>query len=299
MHSIIGFSSLLASLTAVCLALSIRAHLYPWTVRAAWSWMIAALLALTMNAVVSLPLVEAGGALVSWTAWFAATMLLTPLVTIPGARRPGIFAWHWFVVLPLVGVLQLPAISQLYGNQGRSAIEVSAPAVMGIVVVLLMSAGALLGTRSSLFAIVYATGIGLLLIPRTTHTSFSALVSQSAPLFILFAIRSYRRNVLQQTTRLQMASTKSQRLRIVIELFSGLYGISWAHRVCVRINQFGQREKWTVQLTATGFKRPDGTEPSDEELQQPHGTFVWVLSRFVDEDWLRRNTEDMPGQESV
>lgn len=295
MHSIIGFSSLAATLTAVCLALSIRADLYPWTVRAAWSWMIAALLALTMNTVVSLPMLEAGDALVSWTAWFAATMLLTPLVTIPGARRPGISAWHWFVVLPLVLVLQLPAISQLYGSQGRSGIEVSAPAAMGIVVVLLMSAGALLGTCSSLFAIVYAAGIGLLLIPRTTNTSLLVPVSQSAPILILFAIRSYRRNVRQQTTRLRMASTKSQRLRIVIELFSGLYGISWAHRVCVRINQFGQREKWTVQLTATGFKRPDGTEPSDEELQKPLNSFVWVLSRFVDEDWLRQITEEPPG----
>jgi hypothetical protein len=295
MHSIIGFSSLLASLTALCLASSIRSHLHAWTVREAWSWMIAALVALTMNAIVSLPLLGSGGALVSSTAWFAATMLLTPLVTVPGARRPGISAWHCFVVLPLVVVLQLPALSQLHGSHWRSAIEVSAPAALGIVVVLLMSAGALLGTRSSLFAIVYAAGIGLLLIPRATNSSILAAVSQSASILILAAILIFRRNLLRQTARLRVASTTSQRSRIVLELFNSLYGISWSHRICDRINQFGRREKWTVQLTATGFERPNGSEPTEEELHKPLASFIWVLSRFIDEGWLRRSLEDVPG----
>ena len=299
MHTVLGFGSLLASLAALCLAWGVRSNLNAWTVRAAWSWMIAALVALSVNAVVSLPMLEAAGALVSFTAWFAATMLLAPLVTIPGARRPGIAAWHWFVVVPMVFVLQLPAVSQLHGNHWRSSIEISPPAAMGIVVVLLMSAGALVGTGSTLFVVVYASGIGLLMIPREMNSSILAAISQSAPLLILLAVRIFRRNFLQQTCRLSGASTASQRSRIVLELFNSLYGISWSHRVRDRINQFGRREKWTVQLTATGFERPNGSEPTEEELQLPLESFVWVLSRFADEGWLRRSLEAVPESSSV
>ncbi|MBC7967985.1 MAG: hypothetical protein H7Z17_18915, partial [Fuerstia sp.] len=53
------------------------------------------------------------------------------------------------------------------------------------------------------------------------------------------------------------------------------------------INQFAPREKWTVQLTATGFGRLDGDTPTDDELRRPLEAFIWVLTRFADEGWLR------------
>jgi hypothetical protein len=215
-------------------------------------------------------------------------MLLTPLVTLLGARRPGIAAWHWFVVLPMVVVLQWPAMSQLFGSQGRATIELNAPALMGVVVVLVMSAGTLLGKSSTGVALAYSSAILLLLASTTGNESAQFPVTSLAPILMLTAMWITRRNLDGHLTRLSTATTASQRTQAVNEIFSSLYGFAWTRRVQDRINQFAPRERWTVRLTATGFNRLDGDIPTDEELQQPLEAFIWVLTRFADEGWLRQ-----------
>jgi hypothetical protein len=284
---LVGLTSIAAAGGAIWLAVVIRSMVSAWTASQAWNWMIVALLAVLLHAVLSFPLLHASVAVTSATAYFATTMLLTPLVTLLGARRPGIAAWHWFVVLPMVIVLQWPAISQLFGSHGRAAIELSAPATMGVVVVLVMSAGTLLGTSSAGVAMVYSSAILLLLAAATGNKSAQFPVTAFAPILIMAAMWIARRNLDGHFTRLRSAVTTSQRTQAVSALFSSLYGLAWTRRVQDRINQFAPREKWMVHLTPQGFKRLDGDTPTHEELQQPLEAFVWVLTRFADEGWLR------------
>ncbi|MEJ7591400.1 MAG: hypothetical protein WKF77_07615 [Planctomycetaceae bacterium] len=287
MLTVIGLTSIAAALGAIWLALSIRSAVSVWTVCQAWNWMVVALLAVLLQGILSLPLLHVGGAVASAAAYFATTMLLTPLVTILGARRPGIAAWHWFVVLPMVVVLQWPAISQMFGSHGRAPIELNAPATMGVVVVLVMSAGTLLGTASAGVALVYSSAILLLLASATGNKSAQFPVTAFVPILMLTAMWIARRNIDGHLTRLRSATTASQRSQAIGEMFSSLYGFAWTRRVQDRINQFAPREQWTVQLTSMGFRRSDGDTPTDDELRQPLEAFVWVLTRFADEGWLR------------
>jgi len=287
MLTIIGLISIVAALGSVFLAFRIRSMVSVWTACQAWNWMIVALLSVLLHAILSLPPLHLSDAVTSSAAYFATTMLLTPLVTILGARRPGIAAWHWFIVLPMVVVLQWPAISQMFGSQGRAPIELSAPATMGVIVVLVMSAGTLLGTSSTGVALVYSSAILLLLASTTGNKSAQFPVTAFAPILMVTAMWIAGRNLDGHLTRLRTATTASLRIQAVGEMFSSLYGFAWTRRVQDRINQFAPRERWSVRLTATGFNRLDGNTPTDDELQQPLEAFVWVLSRFADEGWLR------------
>ena len=287
MLTIIGLTSIFAALGSVLLAFRIRSMVRVWTACQAWNWMIVALLSVLLYAILSLPPLHVSDAVTSSVAYFATTMLLTPLVTILGARRPGIAAWHWFIVLPMVVVLQWPAISQLIGSFGRAPIELNAPATMGVIVVLVMSAGTFLGTSSTGVALVYSSAILLLLTSTTGNKSAQFPLTAFAPVLMVTAMWIARRNLNGHLARLRTATTASLRIQAVGEIFSSLYGFAWTRRVQDRINQFAPRERWSVRLTATGFNRPDGNTPTDDELQQPLEAFVWVLSRFADEGWLR------------
>ncbi len=288
MLTVIGLTAIVAALCAVWLAVRIRSMVGVWTACQAWNWMTVALLVVLLHAILSLPLLKVSSVVTSAIAYFSTTMLLTPLVTLPGARRPGIAAWHWFVVLPMVVVLQSPAIGQLFGSQGRAPIELTAPATMGVVVVLILSAGTLLGTRSAGVVLVHSSAILLLLASAAGNASAQFPATAFAPILMLAALWIARRNLDGHLTRLRTATTASQRTKAVVEMFSSLYGFAWTRRVQDRINQFAPGEQWTVRLTAAGFQRPDGDLPSDKELQRPLGAFIWVLTRFADEGWLRK-----------
>lgn len=287
MLTFIGLTSIVAALAAIWLALRIRSTVSVWTACQAWNWTIGALLAVLLHATLLLPRLQMSAAVTSAAAYFATTMLLTPLVTILGARRPGIAAWHWFVVLPMVIVLQWPALSQLFGSHGRAPIELNAPATVGVVVVLVMSATTLLGTSSTCVALVYSSAILLLLASTTGNKSAQFPVTAFAPILMLTAMWIALRNLDCHLTRLRTATTTAQRTQAIGEMFSSLYGFTWTRRVQDRINQFAPRERWSVRLTATGFKRLDGDTPTDDELQQPLEAFIWVLTRFADDGWLR------------
>ncbi len=298
--------SVTASLAAIYVAAQVRSLLAAWNVQQAWNWMLAALLSLLFHSIVTIPQLRCSDAVISAAAYFSATMLLTPLVTILGARRPGISAWHWFVVLPMVVVLQWPAISQLTGNHWRAAIELSVPSMMGIVVVLIMSAGTLLGTRSTIFAILYSSGIVVLLMSVTTFQWGRIGIAPLSAVLVLMALWIARRNLIENMERIQTSKNASQRTQAVWSLFSSLHGFAWMRRVQDRINQFAPRENWTVKLNAVGFQRSGGSghqerqasesqttdcqtdELQDEELRQPLTSFTWVLARFADETWLRQ-----------
>ena len=288
MTTIIGLTSFTAAMVAIGLAVCIRSLVSAWSVGQAWNWMIAALLAVLSHAVLAMPALQMSDAVTSAAAYFATTMLLTPLVTTLGARRPGIAPWHWFVVLPMVVVLQWPAASQLFGSHWRVPVELNAPATMGVLVVLVMSAGTLLGTNATSFTLVYSFGIVVLLTSVTRFQSAQSPVAACGYILILTAIWLALRNVRLCQNQLRNAVTTSERVHAVWRMFSGLYGFAWTRRVQDRINQFAPREQWTVRLTSAGFERLDGSSPTHDELQKPLESFIWVLTRFADEGWLQQ-----------
>jgi len=288
MITIFGLVSITAALAAIWLAVCIRFMVSAWTVGQAWNWMIAALLAVLSHGVLTMPALQMSDAVTSAAAYFATTMLLTPLVTTLGARRPGIAPWHWFVVLPMVVVLQWPAASQLFGSHWRVPVELNAPATMGVLLVLVMSAGTLLGTNATGFTLVYSFGIVVLLTSVTGFKSAQSPVAACGYILILTAIWLALRNVRLRQDQLRTAVTTSERAHAVWKMFSSLYGFAWTRRVQDRINQFAPREQWTVRLTSTGFERLDGSTPTYDELQKPLESLIWVLTRFADEGWLRQ-----------
>lgn len=300
MAAIFGLITIIIVLAAILLAVRVWLMLEMWTARQAWTWMVVALLAVLLHAILSLPELRTHEAMVSGMSYFAAIMLLTPLITIPGARRPGIFAWHWFVVLPMIVVLQLPAVSQLYGNQFRAPVELSPPLLMGVVVVLVMSVGTFLWTSSAGFVLVYAAGIAMLLASASKSADVQSPVTRLSPILLFAAIWIFHRNLQLQTARLQAASKASLQTKAILDLFSSLYGFAWSRRVQDRISQFAARERWTVRLTSAGFQRLDGSEPADDELKKPLEALIWVYARFGDESWLRSVLESSksPGPEN-
>ena len=172
--------------------------------------------------------------------------------------------------------------------------------MMGIVVVLIMSAGTLLGTSSTFFALLYSSGIATLL-TSVTSVNWSKPAALLSPVLVLMALWIARQNLIDNLHRIRISENTSQRTRAVWRLFSSLHGFAWMRRVQDRINQFAPRERWTVQLKAVGFQStadisnrelPDAEaqdeEPTDDELMQPLDAFIWVLARFADESWLRQ-----------
>ena len=286
MLTFLWLTALTASIVSILVAVRIRAKLAAWTVFQSWNWMIAALFTLACHALVSLPAANAPIAVRSAATYLAATMLLTPLVTTLGARRPGIAPWHWFVVLPMVAVLQWPALIQFTAGNLQAPVELSGPASMGVIVVLVMSAGTMLGTHATGFALLYSMGILLLLAPVTMENISNSSMDAGGAILVCAALLLAKRNLVDASKRLESAMTTAERVASLWDLFGSLYGIAWVRRVQDRINQFAPAEKWTVRLTAKGFERPDGISPGDEELQQPVNAFIWVLARFADNSWL-------------
>ena len=67
----------------------------------AWYWSLTAALGLLTALILAQPAVALTPATISGMQYLAAILMLTPAVCMLGARRPGVSAWQWFVVLPI------------------------------------------------------------------------------------------------------------------------------------------------------------------------------------------------------
>lgn len=255
-------------------------------------WAIAALMAFIFSILGRWSVVEADLRTSSALSYFAAVMLLTPLIAILGARRPGVRAWPWFVVLPLVLVLQWPSVSQLMSGRSDLAVEVPTPTAIGFLLVLVMGAGNYFGTLNTLAAVLGGTGI-VVMLARSANWFDPAThwpEPLAATLFLLAAVRVRRRFRPSAKAALQPEVHDANRLWID---FRDLFGIVWARRVVDRVNQFAQRESWDNQLTLDGFvaksASPNVTAPLAVEVpDRAVEVLCWVLRRFVDPPFVHR-----------
>ena len=279
-------------LSIVCCLLLVAAT---WRARAlvrgltlvySWRWALASTLVVVVSCVTTAGCVSVSVAWKGAGQLFAAVTLLTPAVSTLGARKPGVSAWQCFVVSPLILVLVWPAVSQLVNNRGEGALELGVPAIAGIVVVLLMSAGTCLGTSLSLPFIFYASSIVVTLLPCTGWAAADSRWPLVAPLLLLIAVVCATRSIQAREHAVTEAATVGDLVDQTWLLFQNLYGLAWARRVQDRVNQFAVREQWTASLAPEGFRDAEGKRVSDEELQKPRDALRWVLGRFASEQWI-------------
>ncbi|MDG1898113.1 MAG: hypothetical protein P8J37_24690 [Fuerstiella sp.] len=275
------------------------------TAAGAWLWAVAATLTCLAAAVCQLDALSFTDRVVSVVQYLSAVLLLTPLIHILGARRPGITAWPWFVVLPLIIVLQWPAASELLGDNSDTAIRIPSPTVIGYLLMLLMGSGNYFGTACTSSMLFGASGATLILLPVTEWATFSDgrfFLLGTTMLAISAALlpRHFFRQDAANMTPDQLWSD-----------FRDLYGIVWAKRVMDRVNQFAVREHWDVRMTLDGFQavpaepeRHAGpvcesqAEDRSAEFSEAAPTarswqvLCWVLHRFVEPEFLRRYLTD-------
>ena len=259
---------------------SLRTYVTGLTAQTAWKWAIAAIAAtLTAIGLRLIPVVPAG--ITSAVHSIAATLLLAPLVDILGARNPGHRAWPWFVVTPMIVVLQWSTISHLFSERLETALVTPLPATIGLLLVLVMGTGNYFGTANTSACLVGATGIGLLILPVTEWCAWpgdAVCLASSVCLAI---------TALLVEGRLKANNTETGHEQLWID-FRDIYGTVWSRRVMDRINQFAEREKWNVSMTLDGLRPRNDSQQPIESTERPEEILRWVLRRFADDEFLNR-----------
>ena len=270
------------------------------TMEYARRWAFAAVCCCLLGSAVAIPFLSlsVSDQLQSAIRYFAAVMLLTPLLAVLGARQPGVNAWPWFVLVPLIAVLQWPSVSQFAAGRSTEAVEVPSPTALGFLLVLLMGAGNYLETRHTLATLAGSSALLLMVLPMTewlpdsewTYSFGCLLISATCGI----VCREYKRSAAQP---IQLAAGGTQELW---QHFRDLYGIVWAKRVMDRVNQFSARETWNVHLSLEGFVRNSNDDGHAENARLPNRdiperailVLCWLLTRFVDREYLQQFLPD-------
>lgn len=218
--------------------------------------------------------------------WYlTAVSALCPLVAVLGARRGRLLEWSAFIVLPVIVVLEWPALAQLTRCWHGQRLDLELPTQLGYAVVLVMGAGNFVGTRYTLSAFAFA--VCWMTVVILDHRSIQKLWMLREPAFFVsvaqFCFWRWAFHFANQQKLLTNGWTR------VSLNFRDHFGVVWSTRVTARINEVAQRERWPWVLTA------DGLEPVSNE-NQPIGdpevdprvdhTFRWLLKPFVDPEWI-------------
>lgn len=250
------------------------------TAHSAWSWAtaacVAAMISVGLRFFSDLP-----AGITTSIHYVAATLLLTPLMDILGARNPGHKAWPWFVIVPMLLVLQWPTISHLFSERLEIPLTVPLPATIGFLLVLIMGTGNYFGTANTAACLFSAAAILFFTLPVTEWSTWPG------DLWCLIFSICLAVAALLIEGRLKTASSSAGHERLWTD-FRDIYGMVWARRVMDRINQFSDREKWPVAMTLEGFRRRDSSQSAHEDLRRPEEILRWVLRRFADQDFLNQ-----------
>lgn len=265
---------------------AVRRHIVITTLRAAWIWMLCASLLWSITWIIAIvfPMISNG---LAEQMWYASTVLmLCPFIAVLGARRPVSRVWAVFVILPLLIVLEWPALVAQGNISDLNPIVFEAPAIVAFVVVAVMGLGNYIATRYAISAVLMATALLLVvaplspsvpsLFPDRFHSRMWATIALSAAAVAAHGLS--RRKV----------PTDSSIDRVWID-FRNWYGIVWAKRIQDRINQTAEKENWPCRLQTYGFVPIANSELPQHESQsqvQIEHTIRWLLRRFVDSDWI-------------
>ncbi|MCH2211184.1 MAG: hypothetical protein MK110_07765 [Fuerstiella sp.] len=279
-----SFTSLFILSCVLRVIIRIRSSLTGLTARSAAGWAAVACGLVMVSTVMKL-LPAVPPAVTSAIHSLASAFLLAPLIDILGARNPGHRAWPWFVVIPMILVLQWPAASQLFSQSPRTPIAVPLPTAGCFILLLTMGAGNHFGTANTTACFTGVIGILLFGVPVTEWSPWPGngycLASS-----ICLAVTA-----LLVEGRLSTVGRNTSHEQLWID-FRDIYGLVWAHRVMDRINQFSGREQWNVVMTLEGFQLRNGNTKDGDGLDRPNEVLRWVLRRFADTEFLDRYLPD-------
>jgi hypothetical protein len=293
--------SILKLLSLVALAAPIAALGSGWvavrqtSLRTAWGWAAGAVAGWSVAWLLTL-LGEPAGSRATLIWYGVALAMLCPPMTVLGARRPGAQAWTWFVVLPLLAVLSLPAVTALLlggmAPDPENAFQLEAPWAIGWGLVVLMGLGNYIGTRLTLPALGYAAAVALLVGPQIEGAADWFPSPGVAPLWATLVLGAAGGlALLAGQTR---PAAPAQPVDRLWQDFRDLYGVVWARRVMDRTNEALAARRLPARLEWNGVVwTGDASQPVDQQALADAGQHVaqtlrWLLKRFVDTDWIEQ-----------
>lgn len=255
----------------------------------AWWWTIPAMLVWSASTIIG----ENAGGTLDYLAYASVVLMLAPFVAVLGARRPGVGAWNWFVVLPMIVVLQWPAVSAVAMGSIRESFVLPQPMSFGVGLVMVMGLGNYFGTRFTAPVLLFGVGPAIILrslvlpgmkrSPEIADCVIYANIAIAAAA-VVFLVRS--RPAVHAAER---ALERRQQLDSIWHDFQQLFGVVWSKRLMDRLNQFAQRENWSGTFGLDGFQLRDGETSIDDAAVS---RIRWVLRRFVDPEWLDKRLHD-------
>ena len=226
--------------------------------------------------------------------YFAFTVLLTPFVSVLGAKRPGSRAWDWFVVLPMLLVLNWPALASSWNFLAKSALDLEGPAVMGVIVVLVMILGNYFGTIFTPLVLLLGSALFLGLtehsksLPQFAFTGNGRFVISAALLSSLLMVPLISR---------KHQSDRAGYQRVWLD-FRDWFGILWTRRLMDRLNHTARQKKWPVQFGLDGIDWKEATEQGSPYLEEIDHAIRWLFRRFTDDRWIEYRLQDHPPNDS-
>ncbi len=270
------------------------------TAAAAWAIWFQVTLTVTTIATVAKSRVPLGVLDQLW--YLTAVSALCPFVAVLGARRGRLLEWSLFIVLPLIVVLEWPALAQLTRCWHGQRLELETPALIAFGVVMLMSMSnyAFDPQGTSATAIFWIGTWLLFVLGIAPMIDWKQFTGEHFPQ--LLAVVIFQTSV---WLHVQEASKRNRRSldwdRVWIE-FQKFFGSVWTLRLMARVNEVATRDQWPWRLT------PNGMQPATRDAPHPGSptadprvdqTFRWLLKPFVDPEWiderLRASTDRASG----
>jgi hypothetical protein len=275
----LNLASFLCLLSTLWPVVRLRRYRRASALRSACNWLLLA--AISWIAVHGLTLVQLEGGQPMWLGQlrlFSTALLLTPIVSVLGARWPGATAWNLMVVVSLVLVFAILMIEQGLLDRRRSddLIGLDGPRLAFFGIIALMGVANYLPTRFGLAALLFCIGVGLQL---AALGPWSETHRHSTVLFGLAGI------VMGCSTWLAwFLRRKSQGEDFDARWldFRDSWGLIWAMRVRERWNAAAKYHCWDFQLEWNGLKRRAGGEATDPETAaQAIAQLDLLLRRFI------------------
>ncbi len=269
----------------VCLTRSVR-HT-SLTAAAAWAIWFQAILTVTTIATLTKSRVPLGILDQLW--YLTAVSALCPFVAVLGARRGRLLEWNLFIVLPLIVVLEWPALAQLNHCWHGQRLELETPALIAFGIVMVMSMGNFVvdPRGNSISALVWAGSWVLLVFGLAPGVNWRQFTGEHFPqLLAVLVLQGSIWLYAQEAVKRNRQYLDWDRVWFDFQKF---FGSAWTMRLMARVNEVAERDQWPWRLT------PIGMQPASRDAPHPglptadprvDHTFRWLLKPFVDSAWI-------------
>ncbi len=248
---------------------------------AAAAWAIWFQLTLTVTTIATLAKGRVSPGILDQLWYLTAVSALCPFVAVLGARRGRLLDWSLFVLLPLIAVLEWPALAQWSRCWNGQRLELETPTLLGYGVVLLMAVGNFFPTRFGWASLAWMAGWGweLAQMSDSFHRTQTTHILPVMMVLVFWMILGHAAKNCPSGIGWN---------RIWFD-FRDWFGVAWATRLSVRINEIAEREQWPWRLTHEGWQATSrGTPQAGLPVDDPRvdHTVRWLLKPFVDPEWI-------------